>query len=368
MKRKEFIKGLAAAGILATGISSCKQEEVSDEDVKIRRDKKYKWKMVTTWPPNFPIMGEGCSLLADWVSEMSAGQMTIHVYGGGELVPALETFEAVSIGGVEMGSCASYYWAGKVPAAQFFAAVPFGFNAQQMNSWLDAGGGMELWRELYESFNLIPFNAGNTGLQMGGWYNREINTIADFAGLKMRIPGLGGKVLNKIGGSPMLSPGSEIYTNLERGVIDATEWLGPFHDSLMGFDEIAKYYYYPGWHECGTSLEMIINKDKYESLPDHLQAILTTAIARLKSWTLDHFEAKNAKYLQKIIKENKVEIRRFPNDVLRLLKTKTKETLEELAAADEQTQRVYQSFKDYSKKMNAWAELSEASYYRHLKN
>ena len=259
MKRKDFIKKLSVASIFGASAIACSEDKVSDT-IPQPSGKKYKWKMVTTWPPNFPIMGEGCNLLAQWIEEMSQGQLTIHVYGGGELVPPLETFEAVSIGGVDMGSSASYYWAGKIPAAQFFAAVPFGFNAQQMNAWLQAGGGLDIWRDIYKPFNLIPFNAGNTGLQMGGWYNRKINTIEDFNGLKMRIPGLGGKVLDKVGGSPILSPGSEIYTNLERGVIDATEWLGPFHDTLMGFPDIAKYYYYPGWHECGTSLELIMQQ------------------------------------------------------------------------------------------------------------
>ena len=367
MRRKDFIKGIAAVGLITAGVSSC-QSEQRDEAQTQQVDKKYKWKMVTTWPPNFPILGEGCTLLSNWVNKMSQGQLTIHVYGGGELVPALETFEAVSIGGVELGSAASYYWAGKIPAAQFFAAVPFGLNAQQMNTWLDAGGGLELWKELYAPYNLIPFNAGNTGLQMGGWYNREINSIDDFQGLKMRIPGLGGKVLNKIGGSPLLSPGSEIYTNLERGVIDATEWLGPFHDSLMGFPDIAKYYYYPGWHECGTTLELIANKKKFEALPEHLQSILTTAIARLKSWVLNQFEVRNAEILERLKSENNVEIRQFPNDVLTALKSKTEETLNELAQDNTDTKRVYESFKKFKKKSNDWSSISESAYYSLLQD
>lgn len=365
MKRKKFIKNLTLASLATTGLISCAGEKPTYKK-SVDSAKEYKWKMVTTWPPNFPILGEGCSLLADWVNQMSRGQLTIHVYGGGELVPPLETFEAVSIGGVELGSSASYYWAGKIPAAQFFAAVPFGFNAQQMNAWLDAGGGLELWREIYAPFNLIPFNAGNTGLQMGGWYNREINSIEDFQGLKMRIPGLGGKVLNKIGGSPILSPGSEIYTNLERGVIDATEWLGPFHDNMMGFPEIAKYYYYPGWHECGTTLELIANKDKFESLPDHLQVILSTAIARLKSYILDQFEAKNAEALAQIRENKGFSIRPFPNEVLQALRVKTRETLDELAANDKVFDQVYRSFLAYSNKLSDWAKISESAYYAQL--
>ncbi len=362
MKRKDFVKGLAGMGIMATGISGC-NSDTSQFDGQGLRDNKYKWKMVTTWPPNFPILGESCQLLAQWVEEMSAGQLTIHVYGGGELVPPLEAFEAVSIGGIELASSASYYWAGKIPAAQFFAAVPFGFNAQQMNTWLDVGGGMELWRELYAPYNLIPFNGGNTGLQMGGWYNRQINSLDDFNGLKMRIPGLGGKVLSKVGGSPILSPGSEIYTNLERGVIDATEWLGPYHDYLMGFPDIAKYYYYPGWHECGTTLEIIINKKKFESLPHHLRAILTSAISRVKSHMLAQFELKNSEYLAKIKSEKKVELKAFSTEILRKLKQTTTTTLEELAQKDNDTAKVYQSFKNFSQHQAEWSKASEAAYY-----
>src|SRR5690606_14679795 len=218
--------------------------------------------MTTTWPPNFPILGEGCKLVAEWIRQMSGGRMEIEVYGGGELIPALEAFDAVSNGAIEMGSGAAYYWSGKVPAAQFFASVPFGMNAQQVNSWLISGGGMALWEKNYAKYNLIPFPCGNTGVQMGGWFRKEINSMADIQGLKMRIPGLGGKVLDRAGGTAVLSPGSELYTNLERGVIDATEWVGPYHDYIMGFHEVASHYYYPGWHEVGTTFEKFVNKSK----------------------------------------------------------------------------------------------------------
>lgn len=365
MKRKDFIKGSIGLGAGLVGLAGCSTEH-QDGETKIKDDRTYQWKMVTTWPPNFPILGDGCQLLADWISEMSQGQMTIHVYGGGELVPPLETFEAVSIGGIEMGSSASYYWAGKIPAAQFFAAVPFGFNAQQMNTWLDAGGGLELWRSLYAPFNLIPFNGGNSGLQMGGWYNKEINSIADFQGLKMRIPGLGGKVLQRVGGTPILSPGSEIYTNLERGVIDATEWLGPYHDALMGFPEIAKYYYYPGWHEAGSTLELIINKNKFEKLPRHLQAIIESAIARLKNWVLEQFEHRNAEALVDISKNGKVKIRPLPDDVIDRLKKETNAALQELAEKDEAFEAVYKAFTSYKEKIKNWSTLSETSFYNKL--
>jgi TRAP-type mannitol/chloroaromatic compound transport system substrate-binding protein len=365
MKRNKFLRNLSLGLIAGTGLVSCKTDPEKIEKKNTTRDR-YRWKMVTTWAPNFPILGEGCQMLAQWVEEMSDGEMTIHVYGGNELVPALETFEAVSIGGIEMGNAASYYWAGKIPAAQYFASVPFGLNAQQMNTWLEAAGGMELWEEIYEPFNLIPFNSGNTGAQMGGWYNKKVEKIEDLKGLKMRIPGLGGKVLKKAGGTPVLSAGSEIYTNLERGVIDATEWLGPFHDYKMGFHQIARYYYTPGWHETGTCLETIINKSKFDKLPDHLKAILEAGIARLRNWILDQFEYRNAEYLQIIRDETDVEIRHFPEEVLNRLKSLTIQTLKELADSDEQAAKINASFNDFRKKIGGWSKLSEMAFYDRL--
>lgn len=364
ISRKSFLK---KAGITAIGsgllINACKSEDTAVQGPNIISSKKYKWKMVTTWPPNFPVLGEGCNYFADWVREMSNGRLDIKVYGAGELVPPLEAFDAVSGGTAEIGNGAAYYWAGKSQATQFFATVPFGMNAQQMNSWLYSGGGLELWRELYERFNVIPLPGGNTGVQMGGWYNREINTLDDFKGLKMRIPGLGGKVLEKVGGTAVLSAGGEIYTNLERGVIDATEWIGPYHDYKMGFNKIAKYYYSPGWHEPGTVLEFFINKRKYESLESDLQAILETAAYRLNMWTLSEFEAQNAVYLQKIKDEGEVEIRKFSSEVLSGLKKVTLDVLDELASQDPFIKKVYDSYSAFRSKATAWADLTEKSYY-----
>jgi len=243
--RLRFLQGLglgiiglpAALKLMMDNSSSVdnQQHPVANNDTA-----KYTWKLVTTWPPNFPILGEACSLFAKWVDTMSNGRMQIQVFGGGELVPALECFDAVSSGAADMSHGAAYYWAGKINAAQFFASVPFGMNAQQLNSWLIGGDGLQLWQELYAPYNLIPFPGGNSGVQMGGWFNKEINTIADFKGLKMRMPGLGGKVLSAVGASPLLISGGELYTSLERGVIDATEWMGPFHDYKMGFHESMK--------------------------------------------------------------------------------------------------------------------------------
>ncbi|MCL4109516.1 UNVERIFIED_CONTAM: hypothetical protein GTU68_038911 [Idotea baltica] len=322
--------------------------------------------MVTTWPPNFPVLGEGCNLLADWIYTMSAGRIKITTYGSGELVPGLECFDAVSMGAVEMGHGAGYYWVGKFAASQFFTTVPFGMNTQEFNAWMYGGNGMDLWKEVYEQYNLVPFPAGNTGFQMGGWFNKEINSIADLQGLKMRIPGLGGKVLAKAGGTPVVSAGSEIYTNLERGVIDATEWIGPYHDYLMGFHEIAQYYYTPGWHEPQACLELIINKQKFDELPEDLQVIVETAAARSNIWMVSQFVAKNNEYLQKIKTESSVEFKVFPDEVLSALKGYTKEAIEEIIENDSDSKKVYEDQLKFRKGVSQWSQISEKMYFDKL--
>lgn len=356
IKRRDFIK----KAVLATAAAGT---ALSFGAPFVHANKTIKARMVTAWPPNFPVLGESANMLAKWIEEMSDGRLSIRVYGGGELVPPLQAFDAVSQGMVEMGHAAAYYWAGKVPAAQFFAAVPFGMNAQQMNAWLYSGGGMELWEEVYAPFNLVPMPAGNTGVQMGGWFNREIRSIGDIKGLKMRIPGLGGKVIAKAGGTAVLSPGGELYTNLERGVIDAAEWVGPYHDFLMGFHRIAKYYYYPGWHEPGTVLELFVNKGFFEKLPKDLQSIVRTAAYRSNLWMLSEFESKNNIYLQKLVKEHKVKVKGIPQDVLKQFKKYTDEVVEELVSNDPLSKKVYESFIRFKKDVSQWAKVSEVAYY-----
>ncbi len=368
-KRKDFFKALALGtislpfAIRGFGGNANAQDEGGPSALSGER---FKWKMVTTWPPKFPVLGEAADLFAKWVKEMSAGRLEIKVFGGGELVGALEAFDAVRSGAAEMGSGASYYWAGKAPASQFFASVPFGMNAQQLNAWILCGGGMELWEELYGSLGLVPLLAGNSGVQMGGWFNREINSMADLQGLKMRIPGLGGKVLKRAGGAPVLLAGGEIYTGLERGVIDATEWIGPYHDYKMGFHQIAKYYYAPGWHETGTALEMFINQGKYNQLPNDLKMIVQTAAQRINIWMLSEFETKNSIYLQKIIDEGEVQLRQFPKEVLEQLREHTRESIAEVTAADPFSKRVYESYSAFQNQISNWSEITEKSFYNNI--
>jgi len=363
--RRKFLAQSGAALTAATLGSACSSES-SAKKVQapyINFNDTFRWKMVTTWPPNFPILGEGCNLFAQWVKEMSGGRMEITVYGGGELVPALEVFDAVSSGAVEVGHGAGYYWAGKIPAAQFFATVPFGMNAQQMNAWLVGGGGTELWQETYRDYNLIPYPGGNTGMQMGGWFNQEIRSIEDIQGLKMRIPGIGGKVFNRAGGTSVLVAGGEIYTNLERGVIDATEWIGPYHDYQMGFYQVAQYYYYPGWHEPGTALELSVNKEKYENLPTDLQIIIAAAAERLNHWSLCRSEAMNSEYTVKLAEEEGVQFRQFPDDVLAAFRKYSGEVVADLTEQDSLARRAYESYASFQQQMSRYTPYNEQIYH-----
>ncbi len=368
--RRDFLKRSFQAGAAALALGSpmlagsCAKPSSEPADAPaIQTGRTFRWKLLTTWPPTLPVVQDGPKLFARWVKEMSSGRLDIQVYGGGELVPALEAFDAVTQGTAEIGHGASYYWAGKVPAAQFFAAVPFGMNPQQSNAWIISGGGLELWEEVYAPFNLLPLPGGNTAIQMGGWFNREINSVDDLRGLKMRIPGLGGKVISKAGGAAVLSAGGEIYTNLERGVIDATEWIGPYHDYLMGFYKVARYYYYPGWHEPGTSLEFFVNRGAFEQLPGDLQQIVRTAALRTNHWMLCEFEAKNNIYLQKLIREENVNLKAFPPAVLERLRTYSAEVVEEVAEENAESRKIHEAYVAFRKQIGPWADISEKIYY-----
>jgi TRAP-type mannitol/chloroaromatic compound transport system substrate-binding protein len=379
MKRRQFLSFLglsaaiaAAAGTLGGWITGCAKKEgeqgqPAGAPAAASGKPEFEWKMVTTWPPHFPVLGESAERIAASVERMSAGRMKIAVYGGGELVPPLGTFDAVRQGNVEMGHGAAYYWAGTSAATQFFAAVPFGMNAQQVNAWLYAGGGQQLWDELYAQFNLKPFPAGNSGVQMAGWFRKEINSVKDLQGLKMRIPGLGGKVLAKLGGTVVLLAGAEVFPALERGVIDAAEWVGPYHDRRLGLHQAAKFYYYPGWHEPGTVLEFLVNKQKFEALPAELQAIVSTAAAEANGWALAELEAQNSGALQDLVQNQGVIVKPLPDDVLRALKQAARETIEEIAAADPASRKVYDSFRKFQADNDRWLDISERAYQRALK-
>ena len=353
MQRRAFLKGVGA-GSLALGAAA----GVGRAHAKAE----YKWKMVTTWPKNFPGLGTGANNLAQLIGEMSGGRIEVKVFGAGELVPAFEIFDAVSRGTAEMGHGSAYYWKGKSEAAQFFSTVPFGLTAQEMNGWIYHGGGLELWTELYAQFGLVPAPAGNTGVQMGGWFNKEINSVDDLQGLKMRIPGLGGEVLARAGGTPVNLPGGELFTALQSGAIDATEWVGPYNDLAFGLYKAAKYYYYPGWHEPGTILEAMINKSVYDGLPPDLQSIVMNACKVVNQDMLAEYTARNPAALQTLISKHEVQVRRFPDDVIRKLRELSTQVVAEIAEKDEFSSKVYASYQKFLTQAKEWSGMSELTY------
>jgi TRAP-type mannitol/chloroaromatic compound transport system substrate-binding protein len=363
MKRRQFLETAGAGALLGGGVlSGCGKPSNEGANQATASQQTFNWKMVTTWQKNFPGLGTAANLLAKLVGEMSGKRLNIKVYGANELVPPLEIFDAVTSGTAEMGHTSAYYWKGKIPEAQFFSTVPFGMTALEVNAWLYYGGGMELWRELYAPHGLIPVAAGNSGVQMGGWFNKEINVVEDLQGLKMRIPGLGGEVLRRAGGTPVGMPGTEIFTSLESGVIDATEWVGPWNDMAKGLYKVAKYYYYPGWHEPGTTMECMINQAAFETLPSDLQSIVLTACKAVNLDMISEFTARNNQALQTLVNEHNVDLREFPKPVLDKLRSISVEVVEELARENEQAARVYQSYRQFQQQVVAWHDISERAY------
>ena len=360
MKRREFVGGLAVAAGLAgcaKGESECTTEGATSSET-------FEWSCVTSWPPGFPGLGLGVENMAKRIEKASAGRLKIKIYGGGELVPAFEVFDAVSRGAVEMGHDASYYHKGKVDAALFFTAIPFGMNSKELDAWIYYGGGLELWRELYDPFNLVPIPCGNTGVQMGGWFNKEINSVDDLKGLKMRIPGLGGEVLRRAGGTPVTLPGAEIYTALETGVIDATEWVGPYNDVSFGLHKAAQYYYYPGWQEPGPGLETIINKEAWNSLPPDLQTIVEVTCQSISTDMPAEYTHGNSDSLQTVMNDPNIELRPFPDDVMRHLKEITKEVVAEMMANDPAAKKIGEAYYAYLEKAEVNSRISEHAYLR----
>jgi len=356
------LKRITYMFILSFLLLACGQQEDSTQVATTQQH--YEWKLVTSWPKNFPGLGRAPETFAKDVERMSNGRLKIKVYGDGEIVPGFEVFDAVAGGTAQMGHAAAYYWKGKIPAAQMFTAIPFGMNAQEMNGWFHYGGGIELWRELYAPFGLIPFAGGNTGVQLAGWFKKEITSLDDMKGLKMRMPGLGGEVLKKVGGIPVALTGGDLFTSLQSGAIDATEWVGPYNDLAFGLYKAADYYYYSGWHEPGAALEFIVNKQAYEQLPQDLQAIIEVATRAANQDMLDEYTARNNEAMQTLMNKHKVVMRPLPEDVMRGLYQASLEVMAEQAAADPVFNKVYQSYKAFQAKVTEYHQISEFEYYK----
>jgi TRAP-type mannitol/chloroaromatic compound transport system substrate-binding protein len=320
------------------------------------------WKLVTTWPKGLPGLGAAPENFARRVNEASGGRLRIRVFGAGEIVPAFEVFDAVSGGVAEAGHGAAYYWKGKIPAAVFFTAVPFGMTAQEVNGWLHYGGGLPLWRELYAPFGVIPYAGGSTGVQMAGWFNKRLNNRSDLAGLKMRIPGLAGEVFDAAGGSAVRIAGGEVYTSMQTGVIDAVEWVGPYNDRTLGLMEVGEYYYYPGWHEPGAMLETIINAEALAALPEDLQAIVRIAARATNTDMLDDFTANNSESLQILLRDFDTEVLPLPDDVMDALYEQSQIAMQALVDSDPMAKKIAASYFAFADKVRTYHEISERAY------
>jgi TRAP-type mannitol/chloroaromatic compound transport system substrate-binding protein len=352
MKRRQFLSG---AGVAAGAFAA-----TAAAPAIVKADETINWRMVMPWPKGTPGLGANGELFAERVNKMSGGRLNITVYGAGELVPALECMDAVEQGVADLAHATPYYWFGKDPAVSFFTTIPFGLMAWELSGWLRFGGGQALWDELYAQFNVKPFLAGNTGLQAGGWFNKEINSVEDLKGLKVRYAGIGGEAMRHLGATPSLLPAAEILPSLQSGAIDAAEWVGPWNDYAFGLASVAKYYYTPAFAEPGSGIEVFINKDKFAELPEDLQEIVAVAAQANVEQTLSDFTFNNVQSYQAIL-EKGTEIRHFNDDLINAFAGAARESVEEIAGQNELNGRIYASLTDFAKKAAPYGKEFEAT-------
>ncbi len=358
--RRSFLTGAGAAA--AAGTLAAIAPKSDPPPTTAGSDPKFDLKMVTTWPKGFPGLGTSADRLAARINASSGGSINVKVYGAGELVPALGAFDAVQQGNADIYHGAEYYWQGKSKAFAFFAAVPFGLTGPELSAWVRWGGGQALWDELSARYNIKAFLTANSGTQMGGWYKRPLNTLEDFKGLKVRMPGMGGEVLRRMGAAASTIPGGEIYQALQSGRIDGTEWAGPWNDVAFGFFEIAKYYYYPGFHEPGTGLSMGINLDVWNRMSPAQQSIVETATTAEVENALAEFNAENALAYQEILKMPDVTVAPFSEEITREIARLSAEVVAEAGEEDELSRRIYESFSAFRERAIAYNKISELAF------
>lgn len=363
-QRREVLKSACAVGLGASLLAGCGKK--SDSASK-RSTKSFRWRLAMIVPRTLPLWGEGILKFAETVNTMTEGRLNIKVYGAGELFPAYDVFDRVRSGQVQMGHSAAYCWQGKIKPSVFFTSIPFGLNATGMQAWLQ-GEGQALWDELYQPYGVKALPCGNTGVQMGGWFNKKIERVDDFQGLKMRMPGLGGKVISKAGAQSIDIPGGEILTSLQTGVIDATEWIGPYHDQIMGFHKAAKYYYSGGWHEPGSVLELLINKKAWEELPPDLQAIVQAAAAQTHTELYAQWSYRDAIAFDKIKNNPQVEVLEYPAEVTQAMKKHAVNVMQDLSNHDPIAKKIYQSFSAFQKKFENYQDVSELAYAKSVRS
>jgi TRAP-type mannitol/chloroaromatic compound transport system substrate-binding protein len=344
MRRRQLVATAAMGGIAA-----------APHAAPARAQGTIKWNKVMPWPRNTPGVGVGAQRFAENVQRMSGGRIEIKLYAAGELVPPFEGLDAVQNGTADLAHGTPYYWVGKAPALNYFTGVPFGFTAPELAAWIYYGDGIALWREVYDAFNVIPLYAGSSGVQAGGWFRKEINSVEDLKGLKFRIAGLGGEVMKRLGVVTELTPPGEIAPALLSGRIDAAEWIGPWNDRAFGLYKVAKFYYVPAFHEPGPGLEVIVNKDRWNDLPPDLQAIVEGAASAAANETYADFVYHNVDAFGPLLAENGVQLRTWPDDVVKALGKTTFEVLDELSKTDELTGRIHASFMSFLRKADPYA-------------
>lgn len=369
MERRKLLTGLAQGGITATTIgvvAGCNRASSPSASPGATTSNAslptVEWQMATSWPVSLDTLFGGAKLFADRVAAMTGGKFKITPRAAGELAPGLEVLNVVSQGAVPCGHTASYYYVGKSPVMGFGSSLPFGFTAQQQNAWLYEGGGLKRLQEFYASkFNVIQFPGGNTGAQMGGWFRKEISSMSDLQGLKMRIPGLGGQVMAKLGVTVQTLPGGEIFQALQTGAIDAAEWVGPYDDEKLGLNKVAQFYYYPGWWEPGTTLEVQINLNEWKKLPPEYQAAIQAAAAETNLITLSRYESQNNEALQRLV-QGGVQLRRYSDEIMTAAEKASFEIYDEFGAKDTDFKGILDEWKQFRDRVYAWNKLNEGSF------
>ncbi|KKD35776.1 TRAP transporter substrate-binding protein [Limnoraphis robusta Tam1] len=359
MKRRILLSYAATATATTAALAACSPTNTTSTTAGALPN--VRWKMATSWPTSLKTLYGAAQRVAQRVSEMTDGRFTIQVFAAGEIVPGLQVLDAVQQGTVECGHSASYYYIGKNPALAFGTAVPFGLNAQQQNAWLYHGGGLELIQKLYSDFNTIAFPSGNSGVQMGGWFKREVNKVSDLQGLKMRIPGLGGEVLSRLGVNVQVLPGGEIFLALERGAIDAAEWVGPFDDEKLGLNKAAKFYYYPGWWEPGSTFDLQINLTAWNKLPKEYQEIVKAASIQANMECLAIYDTENPIALKRMM-EGGTQLKAFSSEIMTAAQQQAFAIYEENASKDATFKTVYEQWKKFRESIYPWSAVSELAY------
>jgi TRAP-type mannitol/chloroaromatic compound transport system substrate-binding protein len=369
MERRQFLKMASIGALGAAALAACSSGDADvDEAAADTSLPELEWDLATSWPPILDTIFGGAERFADRVAALSGGKFMITAQPGGEVVPALEILQNIETDSIDSGHTASYYYTGLDPATAFGTALPFGLTARQQNAWLYEGGGLDMLQAFYaDKFNAIQFPAGNTGAQMGGWFNKEIRSTADLEGLVMRIPGLGSQVMSKLGVTVQVLPGGEIFQALQTGAIDATEWVGPYDDTTMGFHEVTQFYYHPGWWEPGPSLEVMIPLPKWNALPEIYQEIVKTAAYEANSTMMALYDVRNPVALQEEIIDNPdITILQFPDDVMVAAEEASFEIFDESAAASADFASIFEEWKKFRTGIQAWHGLAETSYLEYV--